>query len=169
MIYETKRLYTREMREDDIPSLEKILKDKETMEAYEHTFSDEEVREWLQKQRKRYKEYGFGLWAVILKESGEMIGQCGLSIQEAGGREVLEIGYLFQREYWHKGYASEAAAGCKKYAFEVLEKTEVCSIIRDTNIASMNVAIRNGMVIKNRCIRHYYGMDMPHYVFFVER
>ena len=77
--------------------------------------------------------------------------------------QVLEIGYLFERLHWHKGYATEAARACKKYAFEVLEAKEVCSIIRDTNIASQNVALRNGMVLTDNWIKHYRGIDMPHY------
>lgn len=75
---------------------------------------------------------------------------------------MMEIGYLFERTYWHKGYATEAARACKKYPFEILKADEVCSIIRDTNIASQNVAIRNGMVVKDSWVKHYRGVDMPH-------
>ena len=92
-----------------------------------------------------------------------MIGQCGLTMQNWKDGEVLEIGYLFERAYWHKGYATEAAQACKKYAFETLNAAEVCSIIRDTNTASQNVAIRNGMTVKDKWIKHYKGVDMPHY------
>ena len=165
MIYETKRLYAREMCMSDMPALKKILQDKTVMLAYEHAFSDEETLEWMNRQLDRYKEFGYGLWAVILKDTDEMIGQCGLSMQDIGTRKVLEIGYLLQKEHWHKGYAIEAAIGCKKYAFEALKAEEVFSIIRDTNIASMNVAIRNGMVIRGRFIKRYYDVDMPHYAF----
>lgn len=83
--------------------------------------------------------------------------------------EVLEIGYLFERSCWHKGYATEASKACKKYAFEILYAKEVCSIIRDTNIASQNVAIRNGMTIKDKWTKHYRGVDMPHYRYVAER
>ncbi|MDR3052049.1 MAG: GNAT family N-acetyltransferase [Oscillospiraceae bacterium] len=165
MIYETDRLYTREMTPDDYLALTPMLQDAELMAAYEHAFSDEECREWLNRQLDRYKAYGYGLWAVVLKETGAMIGQCGLAAQTFDGRQVLEIGYLFQKNHWHKGYAAEAAQGCKRYAFEKLGAQEVWSIIRDTNIASMNVAIRNGMTIRGRYIKHYYGVDMPHYGF----
>ena len=168
MIYETPRLFTREMTYDDLPALARMLQDAEVMTAYEHAFSDAETRQWLQRQIDRYQQYGHGLWAVILKESGCMIGQCGLTYQECDGREVLEIGYLFEKAYWHQGYAMEAAAGCKQYAFEQLHAPEVYSIIRDNNFASMNVAIRNGMTVRGRIIKHYYGMDMPHYVFCVK-
>ncbi len=75
-----------------------------------------------------------------MKESDELIGQCGLTMQPWKDTEVLEIGYLFNRKFWHQGYATEAAAACKQYAFEVLNAEEVCSIIRDMNLPSQNVA-----------------------------
>ncbi|WP_027296920.1 GNAT family N-acetyltransferase [Robinsoniella sp. KNHs210] len=169
MILETERLYLREMEQEDFPALCKMLKDQEVMRAYEHAFEDQEAHEWLDRQIMRYRQYGFGLWAVILKESNEMIGQCGITMQDIDGVEVHEVGYLFQKAYWHQGYASEAAAACKKYAFEVLGVKEVYSIIRDTNISSQNVARRNGMTQKGQFVKHYYGMDMPHYIFSVKR
>ena len=169
MILETERLYLREMDQPDFASLCRILKDDDAMYAYEGAFSDDEVREWLDRQIARYHKWGFGLWAVVLKETNEMIGQCGLTMQNWKDGEVLEIGYLFERAYWHKGYATEAAQACKKYAFETLNASEVCSIIRDTNIASQNVAIRNGMTVKDKWTKHYRGMDMPHHRYVVYR
>jgi RimJ/RimL family protein N-acetyltransferase len=168
MILETERLYLREMNQEDFSSLCKILQDKDVMYAYEHAFDDDEAQGWLDKQIMRYNQYGFGLWAVILKEDGEMIGQCGLTMQDCNSRQVLEVGYLFQKAFWHKGYASEAAIACKKYAFEIFNADEVFSIIRDTNTASQNVAKRNGMTVTDRFIKHYYGVDMPHLVFSVK-
>lgn len=169
MILETERLYLREMDDGDYDALARILQDEEVMYAYEHAFSEAETRNWLENQKKRYKEYGFGLWAVVLKETGEMIGQCGLSMQEYNDAQVLEIGYLFQKAFWHKGYAAEAAIACKHYAFEKLGAAEIYSIIRDSNVASQNVAKRNGMTIKDMFVKHYYGMDMPHYFFSVRK
>lgn len=169
MILETERLYLREMNQADFKSLCKILQDEETMAAYEGAFHDSEVQEWLDRQISRYQRWGFGLWAVILKETDEMIGQCGLTMQPWKDREVLEIGYLFERLHWHQGYAIEAAAACKKYAFEVLNAGEICSIIRDTNTASQKVAVRNGMEAVDTWTKHYKGVDMPHIRFVVNR
>lgn len=166
---ETDRLYLREMRQSDLDALRRILQDEETMYAYNGAFSDAETQAWLDRQLDRYRESGFGLWAVVLKKTGEMIGQCGLSMQPWNGRQVLEIGYLFNRAYWHRGYASEAAAACKSYAFTVLNADEVCSIVRDTNIASQNVARRNGMTVAGTWVKHYRGADMPHLLFSVKR
>ena len=169
MILETERLYLREMNQSDFDSLCSILQDEDTMYAYEGAFSDDEVQEWLDKQIFRYQKWNFGLWAVILKETNEMIGQCGLTMQPWKDKEVLEIGYLLARPYWHKGNAIEAAKACKTYAFEILKADEVCSIIRDTNIVSQNVAIRNGMTMTGTWTKHYRGVDMPHYRYVVSR
>lgn len=159
---ETERLYLRELVPSDYDALCSILQDEDTMYAYEGAFCEAEVQEWLDRQIARYQKWGFGLWAVILKETGELIGQCGLTMQPWKNTEVLEIGYLFNRNFWHRGYASEAAAACRKYAFEVLKAEEVCSIIRDTNIPSRNVAKRNGMHREDSWTKHYRGVDMPH-------
>jgi len=165
-IFETDRLYLREFVDGDYNDLCEILQDKEVMYAYEHSFSDDEVKSWYNKLiTSHYEKHGFGLWAVIHKETNEFLGQCGLTIQELNGNEYLEIGYLFKKKHWHKGYATEAASGCKKYAFEKLNAKSVCSIIRASNIASQNVATRIGMKKTGEIMKHYYNMDMPHYLF----
>lgn len=169
MVLETERLYLREMNQSDYEALSKMLQDEETMYAYEGAFSDDETQEWLDRQIGRYREYGFGLWAVVLKETDEMIGQCGLTMQPWKDKQVLEIGYLLQRAYWHNGYATEAAKACKEYAFTKLGADEVCSIIRDTNTASQKVALRNGMTVVDKWVKHYRGVDMPHYRYSVKR
>lgn len=169
MILETERMYLREIEQSDFHALCKILQDGETMYAYEGAFTDEEAQQWLDRQIERYRQYGFGLWAVVLKKTEEVIGQCGLTMQPWKEEQVLEIGYLFRRDYWHRGYATEAARACKQYAFEVLGAKEVCSIIRDTNTASQRVAIRNGMTVMDSWTKRYRGIDMPHDRYVVTR
>ena len=169
LILETDRLYLRKLKPSDFDSLCKIMQDPVVMVAYEHAFSDDEVKAWLLRQLERYDAHDCGLWAVILKSTDEMIGQCGITLQKWGDREIHEIGYLFQKAYWHQGYATEAAIGCKAYAFDVMGLNEIVSIIRDTNIASQNVAIRNGMKIVDQFVKHYQNIEMPHYVFLVKK
>ena len=165
MILETKRLILRKLTREDFGDVCKLLQDSVVMYAYEGAFSEQEVLDWLDKQFRRYVNDGFGLWGVVEKNTGELIGQCGITLQEYDGGQVPEVGYLLRKEFWHKGYATEAAIACKEYAFEVLGFREVYSIIRDTNIASQNVALRIGMKKEAIFVKHYRGLDMPHIVF----
>lgn len=169
IILETDRLILRKLTNDDKHDLSLILQNKDVMYAYEHAFSDEEVGIWLNNQLRRYKDDGFGLWAVILKETGALIGQCGLTIQQIGNKNVVEVGYLFNKAYWHKGYATESAIACKNFAFNNLNIDEVYSIIRENNTSSINVARRNGMTLKGKFVKHYYGIDMPHLIYSVKK
>lgn len=166
---ETKRLSMRKMTQEDYGDLCKMLQDKEVMYAYEGPFDEEGVQDWLDCQLARYEESGFGLYAVIEKETGEMIGQCGLTIQELPEKKVLEVGYLFRKKYWHQGYAIEAAKAWKEYAFDALGAEEVYSIIRDSNLASKKVAQRNKMTCIGSIVKHYRGVVMPHDVYCAKR
>ena len=169
-IIETPRLLLREMTAADRPDLCMILQDKEVMYAYNGPFSDEEVNGWLERQTGRYREWGYGLWAVVLKLTGEMIGQCGVTRQLWNGEEMLEVGYLFRHSHWHQGYATEAARACMEYAFNILGASEACSIIRDNNIPSQQVALRNGMrKAEGVMVKHYRGAEMPHWLYLTTR
>lgn len=193
-ILETRRLYLREMAREDYPALCLMLRDAQVMYAYEHAFGEAEAWEWLERQLKRYAEWGFGLWAVIHKETEELIGQCGLTLQQTGEEvealplgkgifregakrageypgegQALEVGYLFRKEFWGQGYAAEAARACRDYAFEILGAEEVFSIIRENNFPSRRVAERNGMRIRGATVKRYYGMDMKHLAYSVRR
>ena len=169
MVFETDRLILREMSHADLPALKAILQNPNVMYAYGHSFTDHDVQTWLARQKGRYAEYGFGLWAVILKTSGKMIGQCGLTMQPYKNVRVLEIGYLLNENFWHCGYASEAALGCKEYAFKKLRREKVYSIIKADNISSIKVAERIGMEKEAEFVTRYYGGDMLHYLYSVSR
>ncbi|MDR0905188.1 MAG: GNAT family N-acetyltransferase [Oscillospiraceae bacterium] len=168
-ILETPRLLLREMTRDDLPALWEIVGDDETMYAWNGAWSEQENVEGLEKQLRGYRENGFGRWAVVLKATGRVVGMCGLMWGDTDSGRVPEIGYLFNRAFWHNGYAAEAAVGCRRYAFDALGFDEVFAVVRDTNLASMNVAIRAGMTVRGRFTKHYRGVDMPHYVFSVRR
>ncbi len=171
MIMETKRLWLRELNQEDDVALAQILQDDITMTHYNGAFSDAEVMEWLNRQLHRYEMYDhrFGFWAVVSKETKEMIGQCGLTLQPWKDKEYLEIGYLLRRDHWHRGLATEAAQACKEFAFTQLQAPAVYSIIRDTNSPSQKVALRNGMHVMDEWVKHYRGVDMPHHLYGITR
>ena len=91
------------------------------------------------------------------------------AFSDGEGAEVLEIGYLFQRDCWHRGYATEAARACKAYAFDTLGAAEASSLIRDANLPSQRVALRNGMTPRDTMVKHYRGVEMPHTRYAVSR
>ena len=163
----TARLALRPLHDDDLPALKAILQDPVAMVAYEGAFSDAECRDWLRRQQQRYADDGHGLWAVV--SDGDLIGQCGITRQWVEQDEVTEVGYLFRRDRWHRGYAVEAASACRDWAFETLRAPEVYAKVRDINIPSMNVAIRLGMTARRRFVTRYRGVDMPHYAFAIDR
>jgi RimJ/RimL family protein N-acetyltransferase len=168
-VVETERLILREMIFEDLPALREIVQDEQTMYAWNGAWNEAETVEGLEKQLNSYSENGFGRWAVDLKGTGRTIGICGLMWQDTDSDRVLEIGYLFNRAFWHNGFAAEASVACRKHAFDVLDYDEVFSLIRDNNYASMNVAIRCGMFVRDRYTKNYKGEDMPHYIFSVRK
>jgi len=144
-IIETKRLYLREMTPQDFDALYKVLADSDIMRHYPYTFDDARVRGWIEKNIRRYREDGFGLWAVCLKENDEMIGDCGLTLQSIDGVILPEIGYHIRSDCQRKGYASEAAAAVRDHAFEHTAYDAVYSYCTEENEASRRTAEAIGM------------------------
>ena len=145
MILETERLFLREMSMDDFDALYKVLADKEIMQHYPYTFDEERVRSWIERNMNRYKDNGFGLWAVCLKETGEMIGDCGLTLQNIEGEMLPEIGYHIRRDMQRKGYAKEAASAVRDWAFANTEYPAIYSYCKYTNEGSFKTAESIGM------------------------
>lgn len=147
-ILETNRLLLRELTLDDVDALNAILSDPVAMEHYPKPHDREMTAEWIRRNLVRYAEHGFGLWAVILKATGELIGDCGLTYQHVNGVDELEIGYHIARPLWNKGYATEAASGCRDYVSDVLKRDRVISWMRPTNHSSRRVAEKVGMTLE---------------------
>ncbi|WP_078592408.1 GNAT family N-acetyltransferase [Evansella clarkii] len=144
-IIETERLYLRELVIGDTRELCKVLSDPESMQYYPEPFNQKKVENWIQWNIDNYKKYNHGLWAVILKDGEKLIGDCGITMQEIENELVPEIGFHIIKNYWNKGYASEAANACKNYAFEVLNYSKIFSYTTLKNIPSQKVAEKIGM------------------------
>ena len=145
MVIETERLFLREMCMEDFEALYAVLADPDIMKHYPYSFDEERVREWIERNVKRYKENGFGLWAVCLSGTGEMIGDCGLTLQNIEGEMLPEIGYHIRRDCQKKGYAKEAAAAVRDWAFEHTGYPALYSYCKYTNVPSYRTAEAIGM------------------------
>ena len=95
IIAETERLRIRHFVSSDFEALHKIMKKPEVMYAWEHGFSESETQDWIDRQINRYHNDGYGYFAVVQKESGKLIGQAGMLINEVNGDSIVEIGYIF--------------------------------------------------------------------------
>ena len=145
MQIETKRLILRELTLNDYDALYAILSDQETMAHYPKPFDATKVHHWITWNLENYASFGFGLWAVVLKENNQLIGDCGITMQTIGGKIKPEIGYHIHKAYQRQGYATEAARACKDFIFENTPFNMVYSYMKYTNIGSYSVAIKNGM------------------------
>ena len=140
----TERLILREMKSEDFDSLYKVLADRDIMRFYPYTFDEKRVRDWIDRNVARFRVFGFGLWSVCLKDSGEMIGECGLTMQNIGGMIKPEIGYHIRADQQRKGYAKEAAIAVRDWAFENTPFREIYSYMKGANIPSVRTAMAYG-------------------------
>lgn len=144
MLIETERLFLREMNESDYDALYAVLADSDIMRHYPYTFDEKRVRGWINRNIERYRIFGFGLWAVCLKESGEMIGDCGLTMQQIDGKIKPEIGYHIRKDHQKKGYAKEAAKAVRDWTFEHTPFNVIYSYMKHDNVASYYTAVSYG-------------------------
>lgn len=193
-ILETSRLVLREFVPEDADALARVLSDPETMRYYPAPYDRGGVEQWIARNRQRYKDDGAGLWAMELKSSScsadiaaragsegaggtgtgmsaphephfELIGDCGIILQQIEGERLYEIGYHLRRDCWGQGLATEAAIACREWAFAHLPADRLISLIRPENIASQRVAERNGMTIW----KEIEWRELRHYVYSVQR
>ena len=150
---ETERLILRRMREDDAQRLLDIFSDPTAMRFFGVIFDRPRMDEWVRNNLEHEKQHGFSLLSVILKDNGEVIGDCGLETDEIDGETVVGIGFDFRRLYWGKGYATEAALAVLKYGFTRFEFDSISAWIDPENVPSQRVAERIGMTIERYVMR----------------
>lgn len=141
IVMRTERLILREVDKQDLPVLSQIYADPECMQFYPSTKSSAETKAWFQKLSfDSYLDHGFGLWAVVDLSSRQVIGDCGITLQETPEGAEPEIGYHLWRDFWGKGFATEAALACRGHAFNALGLDRVVSITSPENVPSQKVA-----------------------------
>ena len=147
IVLQTARTYLRKMTFEDADDLLQIFSDPQAMRFYPSTKTRDETVEWISRNLDRYKTYGFGMYMVVLKDSGCVAGTCGLVMQQIDQKQEVEIGYLFLRKYWGRGLATEAAAACRDYGRQ-LGFSRLVSLIDPDNWASRRVAEKNGLALE---------------------
>ena len=158
---ETARLRLRMFRREDLGALSEITSDPVAMRYIGHgrTLSREETRLNLDSIIAAFRRRGFGRWALESKETGAVVGYCGLSLGDA--EAGVELAYLLARSEWGRGLASEAGRACLRYAFETLRLDSVAGLTLHGNRRSRRVLEGLGMSYVGPA--HFYGFDCVHY------
>ena len=160
---ETPRLLLRPMRADDARELLAVFADPLVMAAFASPpFGPTEMDAWVARNLEHQVVHGYGLFTVVLKDTGAVIGDCGLEQMDIGA----ELGYDLRSDQWNQGLATEAATAVRDYAFGTLGLPQLVSLIRVGNDASRRVAEKVGMRLKERSERHgidywIYALDAP--------
>ena len=145
---ETERLFLREITQDDFDAMKAYLSDPETMRFYPAPYDDAGVQRWIDWTLDLYRDFGFGLWAVCRKEDGEMIGDCGITLQKIDGKIRPEIGYHFRKDCWRRGYAREAGSAVRDWAFANTPFRTLYSYMNYRNLPSAATAESLGMTFR---------------------
>lgn len=168
LFLETERLKLFKMLPSDFAEVCMMLKDPHVMYAWEYTFTDKDVKDWINKNLKYYKKYNLGYFLAVDKYINKVVGQIGLMPDIINGEKFIEIGYILKKEYWHNGYAYEGAKALIKYAFDVLKEPQVIAEIRPMNTASQNVAKKLGMQVTGDFVKNVHGRQMLHLIYSIE-
>jgi RimJ/RimL family protein N-acetyltransferase len=141
----TERLALREMTDDDLDEIAGLLGDHDVMQYYPRPKTRDEAQRWIAWNRSLYDDHGFGLWVMELRDGGEFVGECNLTVQVVDGVAEVEVGYHVSPAHQRRGYASEAAAACLEIARETFSVDRVIAIINPANQPSRAVAERIGL------------------------
>ena len=139
-ILKTERLVIREFTPDDLDDLYTLY---DHAGPYVAPLSDNRDEERLKLEsyiQYVYGFYGFGLWAVCLKENGQLIGRCGLQLESVDGDAELEMGYLIDRNYRRKGYGTECVRAVMDYAKQLESYDRIVLRIHRDNTPSVKFA-----------------------------
>ena len=155
-VLETPRLQLRHLRldETDIEAISAIFGDPVAMQFFPRTYSRIDVEEFIQRQLTSVRSGRLRFWAVTLKTTGQVIGDCGLARQLVNDNEQVKVGYHINRSFQKQGYATEAAIGCMKLAFDQLGLSRLISMIRPENVPSRRVAEKNSMTVEAELFWH---------------
>jgi RimJ/RimL family protein N-acetyltransferase len=155
---ETSRLLLRPMREEDVDYLLHVFGDPKVMAAFGVApFSRSQMERWVRRNLDHQERHGYGLFSVFLKETGLLIGDCGLELMDIDGELRAELGYDLRSDYWGRGLATEAARAVRDYAFGDLQLPRLISVIRQGNEASRRVAEKVGMRLSEEIERYGHG------------
>ncbi len=153
-VLETPRLIIRPFNYQDFNLLYPLLSDPQVMaHSRDGALDIIGTKNYLDKRIiKPFNKQGWGRYALFNKLNRDFIGFCGLTVHVLDdNQEYIELGYKIIRKFWNQGYASEAALCIKNYAVNILGIKEIISIIEPSNLASIKIAQKVGLIFWKKC------------------
>lgn len=141
-VIRTARTFLRKFTHDDLDAMREVFADPLARRWYPLAAGPDFVERWIARNLERYAQHGFGLWALCLRDSGALIGDCGLSWQPLDHGEEMEIGYHLAAVHRGHGYVTEAGRACLDHGFRTLDCARIVSIVKPGNTSSMAVGAR---------------------------
>ncbi len=158
---ETERLTLRPLAEADLDEMATLLGDAEALIHWGGPLTREQARDWIARNLARYEKDGFGRCAVIWRDTGELVGDCGLISTTVEDALEIELGWITRRSHWGMGIATEAAAAWRDHAFDALGLERIVSMVHEENVASRRVAEKLGMTAERTAL---WG-ELPHLMY----
>jgi [ribosomal protein S5]-alanine N-acetyltransferase len=157
-LLETPRLLLRRWTFADRDAFRRMTQDAETMRFMHDSLplTNGEADAALQSTIERYAQLGFGDWAIVLRNSGDILGESGLGPIE--GTTQIEIGWMLLPNYWGQGFAYEAASAVKNYAASQLALKHLSALVRPGNARSIALAVKLGLRETGRLVHHGHEM-----------
>jgi ribosomal-protein-alanine N-acetyltransferase len=155
------------MRAEDAIPLHALFGDPEFMRAFDTVpFTASQTTAWVARNLDHQTKHGFGLFAVVLKNTGDVIGDCGFEMMSLDGETETELGYDLARAYWGRGLAREAAGAAAAFAFATLGLDHLVSLVRAGNARSLRVAEAIGMrrvaeIERDKIVYSLFRLDSP--------
>lgn len=158
----TQNLTLRAFSEQDAEAMYHILSGQDVLRYFPTTQPPTlpQVQKMIDRLLKHWEKHGYGLWAVELRETGDLVGRCGL--QYIPETDEIEIDFILGRQFWGQGFATEAGKASLQFGFEELNLTSIVGIVHVDNLASQRVLQKLGMHLTET--KEYFGMMCQRYL-----
>lgn len=156
-VLETERLRLRPVAAEDLDHFAALYADPDVMRfiGVRGALTREQTRERLDFMLDHWRQHGFGMWTLLLRDGGEFVGRCGLRFMD--NTTEIELGYTLPKAFWGRGFATESSRAVVRYFFDVMKRKRLVAIADPANAASTNVMKKLGMTFERT--GYFYGSD----------
>ncbi len=157
----TSHLALRQLQSKDAEVLHRIYQSEDVLRYFPNPVPPplEKIRRFIVGQQEHWEKHSYGNWGILVDGKQEIIGWAGL--QYLPELDETEVGFLLDRLFWGKGYATEAALGSLNFGFEHFHLDHIIALVHPDNLASQRVIEKCGLVYKDTL--SLWGIELMRY------